>query len=142
MDIPTYDELEKQKQNSELEKQQNLITNIDNINSDDLIRQFFNSFNKSNPFTFTISESFKETYKENSNNAEYYKTSEIKEAVNDKCKFVEEFFKSKNYPYTLYSSNFSKTIKNERIFLPISKYYLYDNVTYYKLECKFRRNFF
>lgn len=54
MNIPPYDELQKEKYDIESKKQQNLITNIDNIKNDDLIRQFFNSFNKSNPLSFTI----------------------------------------------------------------------------------------
>jgi hypothetical protein len=88
------------------------------------------------------SERFEETYKDNSNNAEDYKTTEIKKAVNDKCKFVEDFFRSKNYPYTLYSSNFSKSDKYEKIYLPISHFCYGEYVTYYNVECKFRRKFF
>ena len=160
MDVPSYDEFQKEKLERYVKKQQeieeklkkgeemennkfrNLVKDLESINTSILINQYRGALFEKEPHKFTIGKSFDLTYE---NNVKEYNRPEIKNIANEKCKFVEEFFKSKNYPYSLKSSDFSRYTVNEKI--PCSHTigeasFYREDVTYYDVSCTFRRKFF
>lgn len=117
-----------------------LSTKIESINDDDLISKFYSRIYSDKPSKFSIKYELdaKFPYVDNFNK-------EIKTTVNEKCKVVEDFFKAKNYPYYLKSSNITKKTEIEKIpcahTIGEPSFYRQER-NYYEFECVFKKNFF
>ncbi len=119
-----------------------LSTKIESINDDDLISKFYSRIYNNDLSKFKVEYNLGSTfpYIGSSNHEHYLNNEKIKTTVNEKCKVVEDFFKAKNYPYYLKSSNITKKTETEKNEDNTSN--IWEKKDYYIFECVFQKKFF